>query len=521
MKFWQKLRKSAAVLSCVAVMAGSGIAAAQVVTVDGYGADRSSAINDAKRTAVEQVVGSYLQSTTIINSSKVVLDDIYTHATGFVRDIDIVSEGKSNGQYHVCANIDISDELKLDAQRRLQTVASLNNPRIGIQLSGMNKGRKIANHYMKTLETEIVQYLLGKGITHIVILDSPASVGTDIMFANDMQNGDQLSELDISENNEMVDNVINDLDTIIDIEETDVNNNNLNMELESLSDINDENSSITDDNLSNGSDLYIDDNVNSSLMNDVNSNSSELSSNNEFDLSNDNDLDIGNNDLSDAINNADEITGVVFNVSGADNIQLDTDIQLASVHNNASKKNVDYILDGSLIVNSSSIRLPDYKDMAKAGVRMHDTGLMKVNMIFQGKLHHSDTGEVMGEVQLNTTAMDNTSEDAMLKGMGVLSSQIGEKVWGLFEQGSAIMPHSLTLSIKCKEYDKVLKLSERLRSQAGIQGVIIRDYVDGVATLSVDTEITPPQLFKIMKSYDNVFVTMEKQSDAMLEVSMG
>ncbi|MDY3739841.1 MAG: hypothetical protein SO022_05245 [Selenomonadaceae bacterium] len=73
MKFWQKIQKRIAVLSCAAMIAGSGIAAAQVVTVNGYGEDRSSAINDAKRNAVEQAIGSYLQSTTIINNGNLVL----------------------------------------------------------------------------------------------------------------------------------------------------------------------------------------------------------------------------------------------------------------------------------------------------------------------------------------------------------------------------------------------------------------------------------------------------------------
>ena len=48
MKFWQKIQKRIAVLSCAAMIAGSGIAAAQVVTVDGYGDDKESAILSLK-----------------------------------------------------------------------------------------------------------------------------------------------------------------------------------------------------------------------------------------------------------------------------------------------------------------------------------------------------------------------------------------------------------------------------------------------------------------------------------------
>ena len=64
MKFWQKIQKRIAVLSCAAMIAGSGIAAAQVVTVDGYGDDKESAMRDAKRVAASQLAGTYIKSET-------------------------------------------------------------------------------------------------------------------------------------------------------------------------------------------------------------------------------------------------------------------------------------------------------------------------------------------------------------------------------------------------------------------------------------------------------------------------
>lgn len=494
MRLWQKIQKRIAVLSCVAMIAGSGIAAAQVVTVNGYGDDRGSAINDAKRNAVEQAIGSYLQSTTIINNGNLLLDDIYARSIGFVRNIQILSEGNEKGQYHIIASIDISDEFKSEAQKQIMTVASLNNPRIGIRLSGMNKGRKIASHYMKMIETDIVQYLLGKGMTHIIILDDRANMGTDISFVNEAKADYGTEQLAGS----MEETSIDSINTSFDNDSSELSADDMgNMPLDDIKE------PLLDDNTGTLP-VYDTGNLPSDDTSEPSDDTSEPPADNYEDYT-------GNEDD----------TGIVFNVSDVDNIQLEENMQVSLANSYHESKKVDFILDGTLIVNSGSIRLPDYKTMAKANVKFYDTGLMKVNMIFQGTLNHADTGEVMGEVKVNTMAMDNTSEDAMLKGIGALSPQIGERIWNLFKQSSAIMPHSLSVSIRCKEYDKVLVLSEKLRSQSGIQGVTIRDYKDGVATLSVDTEITASQLFKIMKSYNDIFITMENQSNGILEINMG
>ena len=53
---------------------------AETVVVIGSGTNREAAINDAKRNAVEKVVGSYISSTTVVNNSYVLKDEIYSKA---------------------------------------------------------------------------------------------------------------------------------------------------------------------------------------------------------------------------------------------------------------------------------------------------------------------------------------------------------------------------------------------------------------------------------------------------------
>ena len=58
----------------------SATAMAETVVVTGSGTNREAAINDAKRNAVEKVVGSYISSTTVVNNSYVLKDEIYSKA---------------------------------------------------------------------------------------------------------------------------------------------------------------------------------------------------------------------------------------------------------------------------------------------------------------------------------------------------------------------------------------------------------------------------------------------------------
>ena len=66
-------------------------AMAQQVVVDGMGMDKESALRDASRNAVEQVVGTMVDSKTLVNNAVVALDTIYTKSQGFVTNQEILS----------------------------------------------------------------------------------------------------------------------------------------------------------------------------------------------------------------------------------------------------------------------------------------------------------------------------------------------------------------------------------------------------------------------------------------------
>lgn len=79
------------------------------VTVEGTGANRDSAIRDAARNAVEQVVGVYIDSRSLTRNSKLALDEIYAKSQGYVKNVTVIDENYSDGNCNVTANIEVDN----------------------------------------------------------------------------------------------------------------------------------------------------------------------------------------------------------------------------------------------------------------------------------------------------------------------------------------------------------------------------------------------------------------------------
>lgn len=62
------------VVTAMLLLALNNITYAQIADVSGVGEDRDSALRDAKRNAVEQVVGTYIKSETLVSQASVVLE---------------------------------------------------------------------------------------------------------------------------------------------------------------------------------------------------------------------------------------------------------------------------------------------------------------------------------------------------------------------------------------------------------------------------------------------------------------
>ena len=147
---------------------------AQTVTVEGVGVDRDSAMRDAARMAVEQVAGMYLNSDTVVSNTSVELDEILTHAQGYVQNINVLSESMSGGEYRVRASVDVNTDANSPFMKRMDAVMRLSDPRIGVVI--LTDDNDSQNYYEAAttrghdtiLETALNERLLAIGFKHVV-----------------------------------------------------------------------------------------------------------------------------------------------------------------------------------------------------------------------------------------------------------------------------------------------------------------------------------------------------------------
>ena len=148
-------------------------ASAQEVTVDGTGRNRDEAIKNAERAAVEQVVGNFVDSQTLVENAMLKLDEIYTHAQGFVSGVKILSEEKSDGLYKVTARMNVESEPNSALIGQLETVMRLNDPRITVI---MMRDNLAAGTHDELAETALNDKLLTVGFSHVVDADIVANL---------------------------------------------------------------------------------------------------------------------------------------------------------------------------------------------------------------------------------------------------------------------------------------------------------------------------------------------------------
>ena len=147
--------------------------AAQEVTVEGVGITRDEAVANAERVAVEQIVGTFIDSQTLVENAMVKLDEIYTHAQGYVSNVKILGEKQSNGLYRITAKINVASEPDSSLIGQLETVMRLNDPRIVVI---MLKDDAATGTHDELAETALNDKLLTVGFSHVVDADIVANL---------------------------------------------------------------------------------------------------------------------------------------------------------------------------------------------------------------------------------------------------------------------------------------------------------------------------------------------------------
>lgn len=122
------------VMACLLLW--TNISCAQQVTVTGVGDNKDAAIKDAFRNAVEQVVGIYVNSSTVVSNSQVELDKIYANSEGYITDFKVLRMAYKGEGCHVQVLVDVDTEPSSKLLSDLKLTYMLDNPRIMVKVSG-------------------------------------------------------------------------------------------------------------------------------------------------------------------------------------------------------------------------------------------------------------------------------------------------------------------------------------------------------------------------------------------------
>lgn len=168
-KKWRKLLMAGLGLICF-----TSVALAKEATVVGLGDNREAAIDDAKRNAVEQIVGTMIDSRSMSEMAVVKLDEIYTKSRGFVKKITVLEEGPAGGAYRVKAVIDVDANPDAKLMDQLTMLMMLNDPRIAVVIlrsgdsgQGSYEGAARSGHDT-VIESAINDRLVDMGFSHVV-----------------------------------------------------------------------------------------------------------------------------------------------------------------------------------------------------------------------------------------------------------------------------------------------------------------------------------------------------------------
>ena len=151
------------------------VANAEVVTVNGTGISETAAIQDAKRIAVEKVVGTYLQAQSQMQDLELVYDAVNTRTQGYVKSCTVISKKISDGMVNVTAQVDVSAEPGSELMKDIEVVMNLRDPRLAVVIEHYgDDGGETFKRYTARCTAAIREELAKRGFTHVV--DNPRNV---------------------------------------------------------------------------------------------------------------------------------------------------------------------------------------------------------------------------------------------------------------------------------------------------------------------------------------------------------
>ena len=151
------------------------VANAEVVTVKGTGITQDAAVADAKRNAVEKVVGTYLKAESQMQDMELVYDAVNTRTQGYVKSCNIISKKNVDGNFEILAQVDVSNEPGSELMKDIEIVMNLRDPRLAVVVEHYgDDGGETFRRYSEMCRAVIREELVKRGFTHVV--ENPVNV---------------------------------------------------------------------------------------------------------------------------------------------------------------------------------------------------------------------------------------------------------------------------------------------------------------------------------------------------------
>lgn len=143
---------------------GAGVALANVEAT-GEGPTKEQALVTAKRRAVEQGVGTFVSSSTIVIDAALVDDKIFSHSSGYVTGYKVIRESRNDDGYTVTISARVDEKLIRDDMNALAGLrATAGNPRILVSFSKKGEGADLfkGKDFVEEIYNGIVETLTDK-----------------------------------------------------------------------------------------------------------------------------------------------------------------------------------------------------------------------------------------------------------------------------------------------------------------------------------------------------------------------
>jgi hypothetical protein len=169
-----------------ATQAGDDITVNNVI---GTGSTRDSAVNDARRAAIEQGIGAFIDAYTTVKDFAVVTDKVFSTAQGIIKNFEILDERKDNDGMFVVEARAVVAAAALDAVLGPVTIDMLGNPRVMVMVD-----ERIADkpQFIFTSEGEVESVFQNSGLQIVDESQAEAIMGINLNEAREKQNDEEL-----------------------------------------------------------------------------------------------------------------------------------------------------------------------------------------------------------------------------------------------------------------------------------------------------------------------------------------